>query len=74
MNRKQGCSGIKGAPIECPMELGDLQQPPKKAALRRLGKKVEKGQLLVKRTDFLRKGNDNYDLISAGGLVAIGVT
>ena len=55
------------------MELGDLQQPPKKS-LRRLDKKVEKGQLLVKRKDFLRKGNDNYDLASAGGLVAIGVT
>ena len=65
MDRRQGCSGVKGAPIECPMELGDL---------RRLEKKVEKGQLLVKRTDFLRKGNDNYDLASAGGLVAIGVT
>ena len=73
MDRRQGCSGVKGAPIECPMELGDLQQPPKKS-LRRLEIKVEKGQLLVKRTDFLRKGNDNYDLASTGGLVAIGVT
>ena len=73
MDRRQGCSWVKGAPIECPMELGDLQKPPQKS-LRRLEKKVEKGQLLVKSTDFLRKGNDNYDLASAGGLVAIGVT
>ena len=29
---------------------------------------------MVKRKDFVRKGNDNYDPASAGGLLAIGVT
>jgi hypothetical protein len=51
MTGKQGCTGVKEAPVARDLDVGALPEP-KKNSSRRLQKQVEKGQVKAKRTDF----------------------